>query len=151
MFTKKKPTLSSNPTTLIARGDVINGDISFIGNLVIEGTIKGNVFANDQSAHVRILEHGCVEGEIRAPSLIVNGSVNGRIFSSQNLELAALASIQGDVYYRALQIVKGAQMNGNLIFEENLLLDDDSTPLDDSVRPFEPVKKLAENSKAASA
>lgn len=118
MFGKSNNHFHVGATTLIARGTEIKGDIHFSGNLEIEGTVKGNIIAEKgSSAAVRVLHKGRVRGEIQAPTVVINGEVEGDVRSSKHLELAAKAAIQGNVYYHFLEVVKGAQVNGNMVFD----------------------------------
>jgi cytoskeletal protein CcmA (bactofilin family) len=108
----------SNKTTLIAEGAEVNGDLFFEGSLEIEGRITGNITAREGSqGTVRILERGVVEGEINAPSIVVNGTVLGNVHSSAHMELAANAVITGNVHYNLIEMVKGAQINGGLVYD----------------------------------
>lgn len=111
----KSPFHSPNTTTLISKTTEIVGDIHFSGTLEVEGRIEGNIFADDESnAEVRIREHGAVVGEISVPSVIVNGLVEGDVYSSRHLELAAKARVMGNVYYNLIEMVMGAEVNGSL-------------------------------------
>ena len=104
--------------TFISGKSKIIGDLHFSGGLHIDGHIKGNIIADDQSsALVRISETGSVEGEIRAPNIIVNGHVVGNVYSAQHIELAKKAVVNGDVHYTMMEMVMGAQVNGSLIHE----------------------------------
>ena len=120
MFGKNKLTtsLSVGSTTLVSKDTEIIGDIHFTGNLMIEGTVKGNVSLADKAAdaHARILEKGVVEGDIRVPTLMINGMVNGDVYSDNHLELAEKAIVSGNVHYNLIEMVKGAQVNGNLVY-----------------------------------
>jgi len=102
-------------TTLIAKEATLTGDISFSGNLDIEGRVVGGVFAlPDTAAMVRVVAGGCVEGEIRAPAAMINGKVIGDIYCSERLELAEHAEIEGDVYYNLVEMAVGCRLNGGL-------------------------------------
>lgn len=122
MFGNKttKSSFSGASTTLISKNTEIVGDVHFSGTLMIEGRIKGNVSAADGTeAEARVLESGKVEGEIRVPSLVINGTVSGDVFSSKYVELAAKTVINGNVHYSLIEVVKGAQVNGNLVYSES--------------------------------
>ncbi len=117
MFGKKKTVSFSNATTLIAFGTTITGDIQFNGTLEIEGMVVGNIVAEEASnATVRVLERGQVKGEIKVASAIINGKVDGNVHSSSYLELASQALIEGNVDYNVIEMAKGAQVNGNLLY-----------------------------------
>ena len=116
----KNATLEKTSTgpahTLISRSTEIVGDIHFTGELIIEGRVKGNIYADDESqALIRIAEKGSVEGDVCVPSAIVNGLVQGDLRSSNHLELAAKAVVVGSVYYNLIEMVMGSEVNGNLM------------------------------------
>ena len=122
MFGSKKTTNNSNNHTLISRGTKVVGDVHFVGELQIEGQIIGNVIAEGgNDASLVIHEKGKVEGEIRVPKAIINGNVVGDVRSAAYIELANKAVIQGNVYYSIIEMVKGSQVNGNLVhFDEKI-------------------------------
>lgn len=117
MFGKKDSDTSSSSTTLVSKNTEIVGDIHFTGSLMIEGTVKGNVYTTEAGdAHAHILDTGVVEGEIRVPSIAINGTVSGDVYSSKHIELATKAVVNGNVHYESIEMVKGAQVNGNLLY-----------------------------------
>ncbi len=118
MWGKKGNTMAfSNNHTLISRGTKVVGDLHFTGDLQIEGTVEGNIIADSgNDAKLVVAEKGTVEGEIRVPMVIINGSVNGNVFSSKHVELAAKAAVQGNVHYQLIEMIKGAQVNGSLVY-----------------------------------
>ncbi len=116
MLGSKKSSFSvSGPTTLISKDTVVVGNLHFSGNLDVEGLVQGNIMAStEKEALVRVVDKGRVEGEIRAPSVIVNGAVEGNIHSSQHLELASRARVKGNVFYTQLEMAAGSEVNGSL-------------------------------------
>jgi cytoskeletal protein CcmA (bactofilin family) len=109
----KKP--DSCDTIISAKSEIV-GDLHISGGLILDGRIKGNIIADDQTnALVRISETGVVEGEIRVPNIVINGRVVGNVHSSQHIELAKKAIVSGDVNYAMMEMVMGAQVNGNLV------------------------------------
>ncbi|WP_238152109.1 polymer-forming cytoskeletal protein [Microbulbifer sp. A4B17] len=111
----------SNHTTLIARQTEISGDIHFRGNLVIEGKVRGNVTAHsDSDARLQIVDGGIIEGEIRVPQVVINGNVKGDVFAARHLELASKAMVEGNVHYKLIEMLKGAQVNGALVSSADL-------------------------------
>lgn len=108
---------SGASTTLIAKNTEVVGDIHFSGTLHIEGTLKGNVYAKDGAdAHLDIAEGGCVEGQINVSTVRINGRVLGDIHTTKHIELAAKAEVEGNVHYKLIEMVKGAQVNGSLVY-----------------------------------
>jgi cytoskeletal protein CcmA (bactofilin family) len=106
----------SNNHTLISRATRVNGDLHFTGELQIEGKVTGNIYSDDEKdAKLVIADTGVIEGEVRVPVVIVNGKVIGNIHSSKHLELAAKANVTGTVHYSSIQMVKGSQLNGSMV------------------------------------
>lgn len=107
----------SNNHTLISRGTKVVGDLHFTGDLQVEGTVVGNIVAdNGNDAKLVVAEKGSVEGEIRVPVVIINGAVNGNVYSSKHVELAAKGLVEGNVHYQLIEMVKGSQVNGSLVY-----------------------------------
>ena len=119
MFEKRKETIAhADSTTLIAAGTVVTGNLSFAGCIEIEGRVEGDILAADPGhGTVRVLANGVVDGRICAPCVIINGRVNGDVDANGQVELASKAIVTGNVHYRLIEMVKGAQVNGNLVYE----------------------------------
>ena len=118
--------------TLISSRTTVEGDVHFSGGLHVDGRIRGKVVADEGTdAVLRISEVGEVTGDINAPHVIINGTVNGDVYASAHLELAEKASINGSVYYNLIDMAMGASVNGNLVHQR------------------EPVGLLSQDSKAA--
>lgn len=119
MFGNKKTMAFANNHTLISRSTKIVGDLHFSGDLQIEGRVCGNIVVEPgQDARIVVAESGIVEGEIHAPVAVINGHVSGDIHSTKHIELAAKAVVIGSVHYQLIEMVKGSQVNGNLIYKE---------------------------------
>ena len=109
----------ADSTTLIAKDSEVLGDLKFTGDLEIQGVVRGNIIASgDKGASVRVVDGGRVEGEIRAPKVMINGEMVGDVYSSEHVELAAKAQIDGNVHYNLIEMVKGAQVNGSLFYAD---------------------------------
>ncbi|MDH3411175.1 MAG: polymer-forming cytoskeletal protein, partial [Gammaproteobacteria bacterium] len=90
MFGKRKKIRASKIDSLIGRQTEIFGDLRFSGWLHVDGTVKGNVVADDDSTSVLTLsEHGTIEGEVRVPNVVLNGVVIGDVHANAQIELAA--------------------------------------------------------------
>jgi cytoskeletal protein CcmA (bactofilin family) len=109
----------SSDTSLIARGTSIRGDVEFTGALHLDGDIEGAVSAADDGDAVFTLSaEGQVTGEVRVPNAVINGTVKGNIVAGEQLELAAQARVEGDVYYHVLEMAAGAAVNGRMLHQE---------------------------------
>jgi cytoskeletal protein CcmA (bactofilin family) len=111
----KKNAGVSGGTTLISHETVIVGDVHFCGNLDVEGLVQGNIIAQSgKDALLRVVGKGRVEGDIRVPCVIINGMVQGNVYSSKHLELASKSRVQGNVFYTLVEMTAGAEVNGSL-------------------------------------
>ena len=109
-------TNASSVPTLISNGTEISGDIHFDGELIIEGRVKGSIHAlEDSSAVIKIADKGVVEGNIRVPSAVINGLVQGDVFCGKHIELASKAIVVGDLHYNLIEMVLGSEVNGKLM------------------------------------
>ena len=105
----------SGTTTLISRDTTLVGDVHFSGSLEVEGVVQGNIIADaGKDAVVRVVDKGRVEGEVRAPTVVINGTVEGDVFSTRHLELAPKGRVQGNVHYVMLEMAAGSEVNGSL-------------------------------------
>lgn len=98
----------------VARNTEVEGDIRFTGGLHVEGKVTGNIISEDGSVHV----HGEVIGEIRVPHIVINGIVKGNVHAAEHIELAAKAMVSGNVYYKTMEMMLGAQVNGSLLHSD---------------------------------
>ncbi len=112
----KKDGRSESGITLVATNCELVGDVHFSDQLLVNGIVKGNIYAQAGSkATVTISEKGRVRGEIRVPHVIVNGKVFGDIRSDKHIELATKAEVKGNVYYNLIEMVKGSRVDGSLV------------------------------------
>jgi cytoskeletal protein CcmA (bactofilin family) len=114
LISKKKKAFANNHSLLCAAAKVV-GDIHFSGDFYLEGTLKGNIYTEEgKPAKLIVTETGLVEGEIHASNALINGRVRGTIYSTKHLELAAKAVVEGSIYYQSIEMVKGAQLIGQM-------------------------------------
>ncbi len=105
--------------TLLGEGTTINGDISFNGMLILDGTITGSITGSQNDDVLTISESGFIEGKINVANIVVNGKIKGDITSSGKVEVASKADIEGNVYYRTIEMNTGSRINGQLIYQED--------------------------------
>ena len=113
---------SSGGTTLITSETTVKGDITFTGQLDVEGAIEGSIQAGSGDAVLRVVSGGRVSGEIKVPHATVNGKIDGDIHSSERLILAEQAAIDGDVYYNLIEMSVGELMLACMLQFESLTL-----------------------------
>jgi cytoskeletal protein CcmA (bactofilin family) len=116
---RKSKATSGRVDTIIGQQTRIEGNVHFNGGLLVDGRIKGGVIAEAGSASVlTVSEHGSIEGDVRVPTVILNGTVTGDVHSDERIELAAKARVDGDVYYKLIEMAMGATVNGSLVHRE---------------------------------
>jgi len=120
MFTKgsknKPKSKSTKIDTLIGQSSELHGDVIFSGGLHVDGVIKGNIVAEPDSGSIlSVSERGFIEGDVRVPNIVLNGAVNGDVHAAEHIELAEKARVTGNVYYKFIEMVVGAEVNGNLV------------------------------------
>ena len=144
MFGKKKGFSAARIDTLVGQGTEITGNLVFSGGLHVDGTIKGNVVAEEGSTALLILsEFGRIEGEVTVPNMVLNGEIVGDVFGSTRVELAPKARVTGSVYYNLIEMAIGAEVNGGLVHQPTgdklpKRLEDKSIKVD-SNQPGEPI------------
>lgn len=107
---------SHNVDTLIAEGTSIKGDLSFEGALFVDGVIEGDIHGtNHEKSVLSVGVHGRIEGNIEAPFVIIFGQVDGDVRVSQKVELKPGARVNGDLYYKIIEMNAGATVNGKMV------------------------------------
>ena len=107
MFKNKPLQHEGQVDTLIGPQVVMRGDLSFSGGLYVEGPIVGKV--------ITLAENGSIEGEVRAPVVVINGRLDGDVYASERVELAAKARVTGNVHYQVVEMLAGSVLTGRLI------------------------------------
>ncbi|MDO8703851.1 MAG: polymer-forming cytoskeletal protein [Sulfuricaulis sp.] len=104
--------------TLIGAKTDLKGDIVFTGGLRIDGKVRGNITAKgDGNSTLVLSENAFVTGNVTVPHIITNGSIKGHVRAAERIELQPKAEINGDVYYKVIEMALGAVINGNLVRE----------------------------------
>ncbi|MFC5576778.1 polymer-forming cytoskeletal protein [Lysobacter niabensis] len=140
MFKKdKKATIAPGQVdTLIGPQVVIRGDFHFAGGLYIEGRVIGKVIAsNGEAAQVTIAESGVIEGEVRAPNVIINGQLVGDAYG-ELVEMHPKARVHGNVHYKVIEMIAGSTLTGRLIHAETA-----AAAMQDNVTPITPDVAIA--------
>ena len=115
---KAKSGGSSKVDTIIGQNTRLEGDLHFTGGLHVDGHIKGSIIAEAGSESVlTVSEHGSIEGDVRVPTVILNGTVTGDVRSGDRIELSTKAVVHGDVYYNLIEMAMGSAVNGSLVHQ----------------------------------
>ena len=101
---------SSYAGKCILSSDVkIEGSIRFQKELVIDGTIQGQIISDGV---LTIGENADVRGEIKTKSVTVFGKVHGNI-TAERCELKSMSALEGDLIAARLVIEEGATFIGS--------------------------------------
>ncbi|MGH9458087.1 MAG: bactofilin family protein [Thermoanaerobaculia bacterium] len=119
IFAKETPSAAppapkSEPTTaggasVIGGNLVVDGRISGDQNLLIEGTVKGEVRLQSD---LRIGAKARVEATVHARNVLVEGSVVGDLSADNRVELLASATVDGNIRSPKIIVAEGARFRG---------------------------------------
>jgi len=112
---KQSKQRNSDIDSLVGSQTRICGDIHFDGGLHIDGVVQGNVIAEAENSMLTTSERCRIEGDVRVHHIVLNGEVVGDVHALEHVELAANARVTGNVYYRVIEMMMGAEVNGSLI------------------------------------
>ena len=124
-------------TTLLGADTRITGDVEFSGGLHVDGTVHGNIVAADDGtdeAVVSVSEGGVVKGNVHAPEVVLQGTVEGDVTATRRVELGATARVVGNVIYSLIEMAIGAEVNGKLVHEK-LAGADPAAPAESAAEP----------------
>ncbi len=100
-------------STVIGEGYIFTGELQGSSIIRIEGKIIGDV---NVDSGVILGENGIIEGNITSKSVIIYGTVNGNIKTTQ-LEIKKTGHVHGDITADTIEIELGAQYNGQLTMQ----------------------------------
>jgi len=86
----------------------VHGDFSSTGDILIDGTVEGDVTAKV----LAVGEGGSIKGAITADSVTIAGTVNGQI-RAKIVSLSRTARVQGEIWNESISIEQGARFEGS--------------------------------------
>jgi cytoskeletal protein CcmA (bactofilin family) len=98
--------------TTVGKAIVIRGEISASEDLVIEGHVEGQVWADGMT--VTIAEPGSINGEIVGKDVTVFGSLDGSLVASEVADVRASARVLGRIVAGRVILEAGGQFNGTM-------------------------------------
>jgi cytoskeletal protein CcmA (bactofilin family) len=100
----------ARPGGLLSKGVSIKGSVKFLNELMIDGEVEGTI---NSPGKLSIGEHAQINGEIRAKSVKVRGTVEGNIFASERCELQSGCTLRGDIEAPRLVVDENATFLGS--------------------------------------
>ncbi|MEK6600769.1 MAG: polymer-forming cytoskeletal protein [Candidatus Binatota bacterium] len=96
-------------TSVIDQGCELEGRLTFVGTLVLNGKFRGELFSSDT---LLVGETGQAEAEIQVGVAIVSGQITGNIIAHERVELRGTARIYGDIVTPVLVLEEGVVFDG---------------------------------------
>jgi cytoskeletal protein CcmA (bactofilin family) len=103
------PTGSSD--LLLGAGAEFEGKLTFRGTVRIDALFKGSIVTNDVLV---VGEHARIDAEITCGTVVVLGEVNGDIHAKTGVEIHRAARVRGNVDTAAIEVQKGALLQGSV-------------------------------------
>ena len=105
----RKGKTTDETVSILGKGAEIAGEISFAGELRVNGIIKGKI----RSEGILIIgPEGKVDAEIDVTKISVNGEFRGVIRASDRVEIHKDGRVFGDIFAPCLIIESGATFEG---------------------------------------
>lgn len=95
----------------------IKGDVSGDEDLLIEGTVEGNI--NLDSKDLTIGQTGCVYANIRAKEIKIEGEVQGDISGNEKVIISKTGKVQGNIIAPRVTLEDGANFKGSIDMDPN--------------------------------
>ncbi len=95
---------------------IIGSDIRVVGNITTPGEVQldGIVEGEIVCGSLTIGEHGLVTGTVKADTLHLRGSIEGKL-RAKTIHFERTAKVKGDVTYETMTMEAGVQVEGKLI------------------------------------
>jgi cytoskeletal protein CcmA (bactofilin family) len=100
----------TKPAASVLSSDLtVTGNLRTTGDIVIEGTIDGDIRAH----LLTVGETATIRGEIVADDIVINGRVIGRV-RGLKVRLTSTARVEGDIIHKTIAIESGAHFEGSV-------------------------------------
>lgn len=97
--------------TVVGPSVVVEGDFSSEGNILVKGTVSGNV----KTGQLLTVETGAkILANTKAHDALIAGEVKGNVRVADRLELTETARIRGDITCTTLVVAAGALIHGKV-------------------------------------
>lgn len=97
--------------TVVGPSVHVEGDLSSSGNIVVKGTVSGNV---NTTKHLAVEKGAKIIANVKAGSASVSGEIKGNLKIKETLELTSTSRILGDINVKTLTVEPGAIIFGKV-------------------------------------
>lgn len=108
---KQSAPASGGAASVIGPNLTIEGKIGGDQNLLVEGTVKGEI---DLRSDVRIGPTARIEATVHARTVLVEGTVTGDLSADAKVELVATATVEGNIRSPKIIVAEGAKFRGTV-------------------------------------
>ena len=98
--------------TSLGRTLVIKGELTAEENLIIEGTVEGNISVPEHA--VAVGRTARVSADIMANTVTILGEASGRFTASEKIELRQTARVVGGIVATKIEMIEGAIFEGSI-------------------------------------
>jgi cytoskeletal protein CcmA (bactofilin family) len=104
------PLAATRRDSRLAKGSEIIGKVFFAGPAVVDGQMEGEISGEGE---ITVGEDGSIASdELRAPSVVIAGSVKVKTIESRRVEILATGKVWADLASPVLSIHEGAYFEG---------------------------------------
>jgi cytoskeletal protein CcmA (bactofilin family) len=97
---------------IIGRSIRILGDLTSDEDLLIEGSVRGQILMRDKE--LTIGEGAHVQADVRVGRITVLGRVTGNVAATERIELRSSADVNGNLSANHVVVADGACFNGRI-------------------------------------
>ncbi len=119
---KRAPAVARSGPSIISADVKMTGTIVSMGEIDINGQIEGDV----RASALTVGETGAVKGEVVAESVVIRGTVEGRI-RGRKVQLCTGAKVRGDIFHASLAIEPNAIFEGAVKHAQDPMADPPAT------------------------
>ena len=106
---------NSKHNLMIGEGVTINGNIKSDNEVIIQGSVEGDIQCNS----ITIDNSGNLKGKIKAENMTVKGKVEGEININNLLEIKSKGNASGKIFYGGIQIDEEGKLAGEINFKDS--------------------------------
>jgi cytoskeletal protein CcmA (bactofilin family) len=105
---------SAERTSVLGPTLRFKGELHADEELLIRGQIEGSI---THSQRITVCGEGVVKANIRAQTIVVEGTVEGDLHAEKAVQIKDTARLKGNVQAPSVSIIEGAQFNGGVAMD----------------------------------